>query len=93
MAGDDATDFNHYSKRAILASVYASTLAVFAQDESDGFADSFAFLDRRLKDVADFGKFTARFRRSDAESFSVMRLLGPATLPGALTGCRAYAFL
>jgi ubiquinone biosynthesis protein COQ9 len=81
MAGDTATDLNHYSKRAILASVYASTLTVFAQDDSDGFADSFAFLDRRLKGVADFGKFTARFRRADAESFSVMRLLGRLRYP------------
>lgn len=81
MAGDAATDFNHYSKRAILSSVYASTLAVFSQDESEGHADSYAFLDRRLKDVADFGKFTARFNRDDAERFSPMRLLGRLRYP------------
>lgn len=81
MAGDTATDFNHYSKRAILSSVYASTLAVFSQDESEDFAETFAFLDRRLKDVADFGKFTSRFRRGDAERFSPMRLLGRLRYP------------
>lgn len=81
MAGDKAADFNHYSKRAILSSVYASTLAVFSQDESEGFADTYAFLDRRLKDVAGFGKFTARFKRDDAERFSPMRLLGRLRYP------------
>lgn len=81
MAGDTAADFNHYSKRAILSSVYASTLAVFSQDESEGYADTFAFLDRRLGDVAKFGKFTARFKRDDAERFSPMRLLGRLRYP------------
>jgi len=81
MAGDTATDLNHYSKRAILSSVYASTLAVFSQDESEEFADTFAFLDRRLKDVANFGRFTARFKRSDDERFSPMRLLGRLRYP------------
>ena len=36
LAGDTATDYNHYSKRAILGAVYASTMAVFLNDESDG---------------------------------------------------------
>ena len=29
LAGDTATDYNHYTKRAILASLYGATLAVF----------------------------------------------------------------
>src|SRR3546814_17829733 len=36
LAGDHATDFNHYSKRIILAGVYAATLLVFLDDESAG---------------------------------------------------------
>ena len=81
LAGDTATDFNHYSKRAILASVYGSTLAVFVDDQSEDFAETHAFLDRRLQDVAKFGKFTARFKRDDVEHFSMMRLLGRLRYP------------
>src|SRR3546814_15894000 len=36
LAGDQATDFNHYSKRIILASVYAAELIVFLDGESEG---------------------------------------------------------
>ena len=32
LAGDTATDYNHYTKRAILASIYAATVAVFVDE-------------------------------------------------------------
>ncbi|WP_439955303.1 hypothetical protein, partial [Klebsiella pneumoniae] len=35
-AGDTATDYNHYSKRMTLGAVYAATIAVFLDDESEG---------------------------------------------------------
>ena len=41
LAGDTATDYNHYTKRAILASLYAATLAVFVDDESEGKAEEY----------------------------------------------------
>ncbi len=83
MAGDTATDFNHYSKRAILASVYASTLAVLVDDDSAGQMETFAFMDRRLQDVARFGKAKARMTGGDREHFSVARLLGRLRYPAA----------
>ena len=33
LAGDTATDYNHYTKRMTLGAVYAATLAVFLDDE------------------------------------------------------------
>lgn len=50
-AGDKATDFNYYTKRALLAGVYSATLLHWLDDKSPGFADSWAFLDRRIADV------------------------------------------
>src|SRR3546814_13996993 len=47
LAGDTATDYNHYSKRAILGAVYGATMAVYLNDESAGFTDTRAFLTRR----------------------------------------------
>ena len=50
-AGDTATDFNFYTKRALLAGVYASTLLYWLDDRSDDFAATWAFLDRRIADA------------------------------------------
>ena len=50
-AGDTATDFNFYTKRSLLAAVYTPTILYWLNDRSEGSADSFAFLDRRLADV------------------------------------------
>jgi hypothetical protein len=43
MAGDTATDYNHYTKRAILSAVYGSTLLAWLQDDSEGAAETAAF--------------------------------------------------
>jgi ubiquinone biosynthesis protein COQ9 len=61
-AGDTATDFNHYTKRALLAGVYASTLVIWLNDQSDDFEDSWAFLDRRIGEVMQIQKATGRLR-------------------------------
>ena len=50
-AGDRAADFSYYTKRAILAGVYAATLLHWFDDRSQDFAATWAFLDRRLADV------------------------------------------
>lgn len=80
MAGDTATDYNHYTKRATLLAVYASTLAVFVEDESEGQADTEAFLDRRLAGVMRFEKFKAQLLRP-RERFDVTRFLGRLRYP------------
>ena len=49
--GDTSTDFNFYTKRALLAGVYSSTLLYWLGDQSDEFADTWTFLDRRIEDV------------------------------------------
>ncbi len=50
-AGDRATDYNFYSKRLLLAGVYSSTLLVWLNDSSEGQADTWAFLERRIAEV------------------------------------------
>lgn len=81
LAGDTATDYNHYTKRAILAGIYAATLAVFVDDESEGKVETRAFLDRRIDGVMRFEKVKAQFLRPDAERFSVTRFLGRLRYP------------
>ena len=81
LAGDTATDYNHYTKRMTLGALYASTLAIFAQDESEGFAETKAFLDRRIENVMQFEKAKAQLLRPDAERFSAARFLGRLRYP------------
>lgn len=59
-AGDTATDFNHYSKRGLLAAVLSATTLYWLDDTSEGGADTWAFLDRRLADVMGIGKAASR---------------------------------
>jgi ubiquinone biosynthesis protein COQ9 len=61
-AGDTSTDWNFYSKRGLLAGVFSSTVLYWLNDSSEDYADTMDFLDRRLRDVAAFGKATAKFK-------------------------------
>ena len=80
-AGDTASDYNHYTKRLTLSAVYASTLVVWLDDSSDDFADTSAFLDRRLANVMSFEKFKAQWTGSDLTRPSLSRFLGRLRYP------------
>lgn len=62
-AGDTATDFNFYTKRGLLAAVYAATTLYWLDDRSPGAAETRAFLDRRLADVLALPRLGARLRQ------------------------------
>lgn len=59
-AGDTATDYNHYTKRAILSGVYSATLLFWLADASEEFANTRGFLDRRIDGIMAFEKTKAR---------------------------------
>jgi ubiquinone biosynthesis protein COQ9 len=80
IAGDTSTDFNHYTKRMTLGAVYSSTLLAWLDDESEGCADTAAFLDRRIRDVMRFEKFKAEWRGS-SDRLSLSRFLGRLRYP------------
>ena len=81
LAGDTASDFNHYTKRMTLSVVYGSLLTVFVNDDSDDFAEARAFLDRRIDNVMQFEKVKAqaKARRDYVPSFS--RFIGRLRYP------------
>jgi ubiquinone biosynthesis protein COQ9 len=58
-AGDSSTDFNFYSKRAILAGVFSTTLLYWLNDRSEDDQASWDFLARRIDDVMRFEKLKA----------------------------------
>jgi ubiquinone biosynthesis protein COQ9 len=55
-AGDDAADFSFYTKRLTLAAIYGTTVLYWLEDRSEGFADTRAFIDRRLDGAARIGR-------------------------------------
>lgn len=81
-AGDVSTDYNHYSKRTTLAAVYAGTLLVFVNDESEGHAETSAFLARRIDGIMRFEKTKARVLGSgDSDRLSLSRFIGRLRYP------------
>ncbi len=81
LAGDDATDFNHYSKRMTLSAVYASTIAVFMDDDSDEHAETRSFLARRIDNVMQFEKWKAGWKKRRAHRPSLARFVGRLRYP------------
>ena len=80
-AGDTATDFNHYSKRAILASVYSATLLYWLDDDSDGHQATWDFIDRRIDGIMAFEKSKASLSRAMAKLPNPARFLGRLRYP------------
>lgn len=61
-AGDTATDYNHYTKRALLSGVLTSTAFFWLNDPSERRKDSWSFLARRIDNVLSVGKIVGRFK-------------------------------
>ena len=66
--GDTSKDINWYSKRAILSSVYGSTVLFWLGDTSGG-EETGAFIARRIENVMQFEKFKSTAKAS--------KILGP----------------
>jgi len=64
LAGDTATDWNFYTKRGLLAGVYASTLNFWLNDSSKDHEDTWKFLDARLAEVGNVGKFISKIKKA-----------------------------
>jgi ubiquinone biosynthesis protein COQ9 len=75
--GDTSTDFNFYTKRAILAGVYSSTLLRWFTDKTPDESDTRDFLDRRIADVMRFEKFKAQVKERAAQWPSFSDILNP----------------
>ena len=63
LSGDQAVDFSYYTKRLTLSATYSATLLCWMSDESEGQAETWAFLDRRLADLAKLPRVIAGARK------------------------------
>ncbi|PNJ62788.1 COQ9 isoform 8 [Pongo abelii] len=83
-AGDQSTDFNWYTRRAMLAAIYNTTELVMMQDSSPDFEDTWRFLENRVNDAMNMGH-TAKQVKSTGEAL-VQGLMGAAVTLKNLTG-------
>lgn len=73
-AGDISTDFNFYTKRALLAGVLKATILFWLDDETPGCRASWAFLDRRIGEVLKIGKSISLIKEwKPSEFMDIMR--------------------
>jgi ubiquinone biosynthesis protein COQ9 len=70
-AGDTATDFNYYTKRGLLGSVYSLTILYWLSDTSENFGDTELFLVQRLNNVMQIPKLRGKITKC------IERLSGP----------------
>lgn len=83
--GDDSTDYNWYTKRAILASVISSTMLYWLGDQSTDFVSSWGFLDRRIDNVMQIEKGKSALRDNPLAAvltWGPRRALGLIRAPG-----------
>ena len=59
-AGDDARDASYYTKRSLLAAVWTSTFLYWLEDRSEGCAETWSFLERRIANVMQISQLRAR---------------------------------
>ncbi len=62
--GDTSTDYNFYTKRGLLAPVYVSTVLYWLNDDSEDYAATWEYLDRRIDDVMQIPKIQARIQNA-----------------------------
>ena len=74
-AGDAATDFSFYTKRAMLAGIYAATTFYWLDDRSEDCAETAAFLERRLRDAMVLPRARRELRRLADALPNPLRLL------------------
>ena len=74
VAGDTSTDFNYYTKRGLLTSVYTTTLLCWLNDDSKNFKKTWSFLDRRISDVLKIQIYKSKLQTAIAKLPSPFKL-------------------
>ena len=87
--GDTSSDFSFYTKRTLVAGIIITTTLVWLSDETEGFAATSDFLERRISDVLRIGKTRTKLESVAASlSANLSASFGPGGLRARLTGRR-----
>jgi len=76
VVGDTSTDFNFYTKRAILAGILSATTTQWFADQSEDNADTWAFLARRMQDVGKIERAKSVAKKAASLLPDPVRVLG-----------------
>lgn len=82
--GDKSVDFSFYTKRALLAGVYGSTLLFWLEDRSEHCKATWTFLDRRIDNVMQIPKIRGQITQR------LSLLPSPRRLFERLSGLRTH---
>jgi len=82
-AGDTSTDHNWYTKRMTLSAVLSAVVLYWLNDDSEGYSETWAFLDRRIEDVMKIETAKWQMRKACENAPSLSRFLGRLRYPGA----------
>jgi ubiquinone biosynthesis protein COQ9 len=63
-AGDRSSDYNYYTKRGLLASVYTTTMLYWLADESEDFVDTWSYIDRRIENIMKIPVVTSGIKKA-----------------------------
>ena len=79
--GDTSTDFNFYTKRALLSGVFSSTMIYWFADTSEDFEETWSFLDRRIADVMQIEKVKSAVIKMASSLPNPLTILGALRYP------------
>ncbi len=79
--GDTSTDFNFYTKRALLSGVYTTTMLYWFADNSDDAKDTWKFLDDRIANVMQIEKVKAQVEKLTEGLPNPLTILGALRYP------------
>ena len=63
LIGDKSTDYNFYTKRAILASIYSAAIMIWINDKSYNLDKTFSFLDKSIMNMNIISVLKEKFSR------------------------------
>lgn len=73
-AGDNSIDFNYYTKRGLLFSVYIPSILFYLEDKSEGWQDTDEFIIESLKNIEKIASIKKVFKLPKLEDIPILRL-------------------
>jgi ubiquinone biosynthesis protein COQ9 len=73
-AGDKSIDYNYYTKRILLLSVYLPSIMHYLGDESENYTKTDQFINSSLEKIVKFGSLKARMKLPKIEDIPILRM-------------------
>ena len=74
-ANDRSVDFNYYTKRGLLLSVYTSSRIFYIADNSEGFIKTKEFIATSLERIINIAKIKGKIKLPSSEDIPILRLM------------------